>query len=114
MTKRRESLQKREQSKPFRGWTLPITNERFKAGRLVLEQGDLRIDKVATVLKSMPRLRVLIEAHVARAGSPMGGRRLSQMHADEVLRALTAKGVQIGQIQAQGRAKAFTEISGRP
>ncbi len=96
------------------GWTLPIANAKFRAGRLVIEPGDRRIDEVVTTLKNRPRLRVLIEAHVDQKGSNRHARSISQRYADEVLRALTAKGVEGSRIQAQGRANAFTGLPGDP
>jgi outer membrane protein OmpA-like peptidoglycan-associated protein len=93
---------------------LPITNASFKAGHLSLEPGDRRIDKVATTLKGRPRLRVLIEAHVDHSSSKSRARSVSKMQAEEVLRALTAKGVDVAQILAQGRANAFTDVPEDP
>jgi outer membrane protein OmpA-like peptidoglycan-associated protein len=96
------------------GWTLLIANAKFRAGRLVIEPGDRTIDEVVTTLKNRPRLRVLIEAHVDQKGSSRHARSISQRRADEVLQALTAKGVEGSQIQAQGRANALTGLPGDP
>jgi outer membrane protein OmpA-like peptidoglycan-associated protein len=97
-----------------RGWTLPITDVNFKAGRLSLEPGDQRIDQVAATLKKRPQLRVLIEAHADQTNSTSRARSASKMHAEEVLRALTAKGVDVAQIQARGRANPFSDIPEDP
>jgi outer membrane protein OmpA-like peptidoglycan-associated protein len=96
------------------GWTLLIANAKFRAGRLVIEPGDRTIDEVVTTRKNRPRLRVLIEAHVDQKGSSRHARSISQRRADEVLQALTAKGVEGSQIQAQGRANALTGLPGDP
>jgi hypothetical protein len=58
-------------------------------------------------------LRVLIEAHVDQKANIRAGS-ISQRHADEVLQALTAKGVEGSQVQARGRATGFTGLPGDP
>lgn len=97
-----------------RGWMLPITDANFQAGRFALEQGDQRIGKIATTLKKRPRLRVLIEAPIDPTASNSRARGASTMLADEVLRALTARGVDVAQIQAQARANTSIDIPEAP
>ena len=97
-----------------RGWTLPITDAKFSADRLSLGPTDRTIDNVATALRRRPRLRVLIEAHVEEASSKDHAGKNSTVDAQDVLRALTAKGVAADQMQSSDQANAFTDIPEEP
>ena len=84
------------------GWTLTLADTKFRGGKVALEPSDTRIQKVADALKSSPHLRVLIEAYTAQKRSKSHALEVSQIHANAVLRALTADGADEARIQAQG------------
>jgi outer membrane protein OmpA-like peptidoglycan-associated protein len=76
------------------GWTVTLSSAKFKAGKVSLAPDDeATIGKIAELLKANLQLRILIEDYADEHGSRTHTQRLSQEHANAVLRDLTSMGV---------------------
>ena len=86
------------------GWTVTLSSAKFKAGKVSFAPDDeATIGKIAELLNANLQLRILIEDYADEHGSRTHTQRLSQEHANAVLRDLTSMGVDPGKVQAQGR-----------
>ena len=86
------------------GWTVTLSSAKFKAGKVSFAPEDeATVTKIAELLKANLQLRILIEDYAEERGSRAHTQRLSQQHANAVLRDLASTGVDPGKVQAQGR-----------
>lgn len=86
------------------GWTLPIATAKFKGTKASFDADDqARLDQVAQLMKNTPHLRVVVENHGEGRGSKAHRHEESQLHANAVLRDLTAAGADEGRLQAIGK-----------
>ncbi len=92
------------------GWTLPIANATFKGTKVSFDADDqAKLDQVTRLMKDTPHLRVVVENRAeakrskAHAHSQAHQQEESQLHANAVLRDLTAAGADEDRIQAVGK-----------
>jgi outer membrane protein OmpA-like peptidoglycan-associated protein len=100
------------------GWTLPIATAKFKGTKASFDADDqAKLDQVGTLMKSTPHLRIVVENHAAAKGSKAHThshghqQEESQLHANAVLRDLTAAGADEDRIQAVGTVVATTNAA---
>ena len=93
------------------GWTVTLTSAKFKQGKVSFgTDEEATLAKIAVLLKDNSHLRVQVEDYTEKRGPKARTQELSQMHANAVLRDLTAQGADEARIQAEGRV----ESSGAP
>ena len=86
------------------GRPIPQFGRLRKASKVSFAPDDeATIGKIAELLNANLQLRILIEDYADEHGSRTHTQRLSQEHANAVLRDLTSMGVDPGKVQAQGR-----------
>jgi outer membrane protein OmpA-like peptidoglycan-associated protein len=86
-----------------RGWVLSFSTASFMHGAVTFaSEDDAKITKLVALLKDYPDARVLIDAYAGDHRSGSRDKELTQMHANAVMRKLTAGGLDPGRVQAQG------------
>lgn len=75
----------------------------FDTGKAeVKSDGQVAIERVATLLKDKTAANVIIEGHTDSTGAAQLNQRLSEQRADSVRTSLVSRGVQPGRIQTKG------------
>jgi len=75
----------------------------FDTGKAeVKADGQVAIDRIATLLKDKTTANVIIEGHTDSTGSPQLNQRLSEQRADSVRNALVARAVPLARLQTKG------------
>ena len=86
-----------------KGVRLSIRNLQFQADSAILLPGEeKRLDKVAEVLKTVPKGTFLIEGHTASVGKESGEKQLSVERAQMVVKELVKRGLSEEQFMFTG------------
>lgn len=108
----RQELRDLQAKQTDRGMIVTLSDVLFDTGQATLKPGaDRALDRLAEVLKSNPKTRVMVEGHTDSIGSEAYNQELSQRRAQAVTEALSARGVPADQYQARGLGKSYPVAS---
>lgn len=75
----------------------------FDTGKAEVKgDGQVALDRIATLLKDKTKANVIIEGHTDNVGSPQLNQRLSEQRADNVRAGLVSRGVPLARLQTKG------------
>jgi outer membrane protein OmpA-like peptidoglycan-associated protein len=96
-----------------RGWVLTLRSDAlFDSGSATLKPGARRaVDNLARFMNRYPEREIAIEGFTDSVGAQEANRRLSESRAAAVKKALVARGIEPGRIDARGYGPAFPVAS---
>jgi len=79
---------------------------KFDTGKSAVKpESQGSVDQIASLLKSLPDLKVSIEGHTDNVGTPESNKKLSEERAKSVMTAVAAKGVAVDRMMAVGHGQ---------
>ena len=112
MRREQQQLRDLQARETARGMEVTLGDVLFATNSANLAPGaNLRLDRLASFLRSNPRTRVIVEGYTDSTGAAAYNEQLSRSRAQSVADALQAQGVSPDRLQVVGRGEAFPVAS---